>query len=337
MERVRRRIGDAKVNRLVVAFLKAGALSEGQLLRSDVGTPQGGILSPLLANIALSAIEERYTRHVWPRQTPTRLTDPAAIDRRANRFRVDDRRQGRVIRFPVRYADDFLILVAVPPGPAQLERATATAAEEKEALATALAETLHLELSDTKTLVTPVTQPIRFLGHHVRVRRHPTHGRLVSTAVIPRERTQRLRETIKALFQRRTALDSLEVRLRALNPLLRGWCHFYRHAWGAKRVFSRLDHYVWWTILRWLRKKHPHTSMGTLLARYGRRTPGRRSVRWHAGATACVITAAVPVRRFMLGSLRPPDYASASMESPVHNERCTPGSARGARKPLSVS
>ena len=54
MERVRRRVGDAKLERLVLAFLKAGVLSEEQFLRSDSGTPQGGILSPLLANIALS-------------------------------------------------------------------------------------------------------------------------------------------------------------------------------------------------------------------------------------------------------------------------------------------
>jgi group II intron reverse transcriptase/maturase len=63
MQRVRRRVADPKVNRLVVAFLKAGVLSESQFLRTDAGTPQGGILSPLLANIALSVIEERYARH----------------------------------------------------------------------------------------------------------------------------------------------------------------------------------------------------------------------------------------------------------------------------------
>ncbi len=60
MNRVRRRVSDPKVNRLIVAFLKAGILAEGNFVRSDAGTPQGGILSPLLANIALSIIEERY-------------------------------------------------------------------------------------------------------------------------------------------------------------------------------------------------------------------------------------------------------------------------------------
>ncbi len=67
MERVRRKVADPKVNRLIVRFLKSGILSESQFLRSDAGTPQGGILSPLLANVALSVIDERYERYVWPR------------------------------------------------------------------------------------------------------------------------------------------------------------------------------------------------------------------------------------------------------------------------------
>lgn len=88
MVRVRRRIGDTKVCRLVLAFLKSGVLLESQFLRTETGTPQGGILSPLLANIALAAIEERYERYVWPRRKPTPLTDPAAIQARANHART---------------------------------------------------------------------------------------------------------------------------------------------------------------------------------------------------------------------------------------------------------
>jgi RNA-directed DNA polymerase len=116
MERVRRRIGDAKLERLVLAFLKAGVLSEGQFLRSDSGTPQGGILSPLLANIALSIIEEKYERHAWPRGIGTRLsragrpseprTDPEAIARRASANRANDKKRGRPVFMPIRYADD---------------------------------------------------------------------------------------------------------------------------------------------------------------------------------------------------------------------------------------
>jgi len=188
MQRVRRRIGDAKVNRLVVAFLKAGVLAEEQFLRSDSGTPQGGILSPLLANVALSVIEERYERHVWPRRTPTLRTEDKRILLRANKARGTDRKRGLPIFYPVRYADDFIILVSVPPGPEQSERAEQAAHQEKAALAAYLKDELHLELSESKTLVTPVTRPMRFLGHHVRVRPHPRHRQLVVATLIPRAR-----------------------------------------------------------------------------------------------------------------------------------------------------
>ncbi|WP_267902488.1 hypothetical protein [Sinorhizobium meliloti] len=65
-----KRIGDRRVVRLVGLFLKAGVLTEDQFLRTDAGTPQGAIISPLLANIALSAIEERYERWTYHRKRP---------------------------------------------------------------------------------------------------------------------------------------------------------------------------------------------------------------------------------------------------------------------------
>ncbi len=333
MVRLRRRVGDTKVSRLVLAFLKAGVLEAMSLQRTDAGTPQGGILSPLLANIALSAIEERYERHVWPRRTPKLRTVPAAIGKRAAGRRNYDRRRGCAIRFPLRYADDFIVLVGQPNDPAPWREAERIAREEKELLAKDLWEQLRLELSEEKTLVTSVTKPLRFLGHHVQVRNHPTHGRMVAHVVIPRERTQHLRERIKGVFCRSTVGTTLASRLRILNPMLRGWCYFYRHAWGAKRVFSRLDYYVWWTILRWLKKKHPRGAMKRLVNRYGYQRPGRRALKWQDDNVMPFEAASVSVHHFYLGSMRPPIFASTSMESPVRNESRTPGSGRGTRRP----
>ncbi len=167
----------------------------------------------------------------------------------------DDRRRGRPVVYPIRYADDFILLVGAPPGPNQDERAEEIARKEKADLAVYLKERLGLELSEEKTLVTSVTKPMLFLGHHVRVRHHPVHGGLVSTAVIPRERSQRFRRRVKEHFRYPTVGRSLRDQIRELNPALRGWSNFYRHAWGAKKVLSGIDHYVWWTIYRWLKKK----------------------------------------------------------------------------------
>jgi RNA-directed DNA polymerase len=304
----------------------------------------GGVLSPLLANIALSAIEQRYERHVWPSKGSRQgqsgrpresLSDPDAISRRAFENRANDKRRGRAVFVPVRYADDFIILVSAPPGQEHL--AERFAYQEKAALASDLKQQLGLELSQDKTLVTPVTGTMLFLGHHIRVRDNRLKRRQIPTAVIPKERTRRLRLVIKGIFDRNTSRQTLSSRLKLLNPVLRGWGNFYRHAYGAKRIFSTLDHYVWWTIRRWLRKKHRPPRMREIHKRYGWRKPRGRMLRWRDGDSYPFVLSKIRVRPYRFTWMRPPDFAVKSMESPVRNERRTPGSARGRQKPAGAT
>lgn len=310
MERVRRRVSDPKVNRLVVAFLKAGVLAEGAFLRSDSGTPQGGILSPLLANIALSVIEERYERHVSQRRLASTRRNAAPPEERARGARHTDRRLGRTVVFPIRYADDFLLLVGASPGPDQHERARQDAEKEKAAVAALLKKTLGLELSEKKTHVTPVTSAFPFLGHHVRVRHNRCFGRTACVTLIPKERSHRLRERIKRLCRRSRTGQSLQELLRDLNWLLRGWSAFYCHAWGAKRVFCSLDYYAWWTVFRWLRKKHQHAPVKALKALYPpSKEPGTRRGQWHHHGVTLFVSGRTKVGRYRLGWARPPLFA----------------------------
>jgi retron-type reverse transcriptase len=122
MERVRARIGDLKVTRLERQFLQAGVLEEGFLLPTSKGTPQGGVISPLLANLALSAMEERYERWVHHRRKirAHRTSDGITA---ALQARMSDRRRGVPVFFPIRYADDFVILVAGTREEAEQEKA----------------------------------------------------------------------------------------------------------------------------------------------------------------------------------------------------------------------
>ncbi len=126
---------------------------------------------------------------------------------------------------------------------------------------------------------------------------------------------------------------TLENRLRVANPVLRGWANFYKHAWGAKRVFVSIDDHVWWTVLRWLRKKHHRSPNWQIYAQYTWRKPRGRMKRWRDGTTKLVSISSTRVCPFHIGWQKPPLFASTSMESPVRNERRTPGSARGIRKP----
>ena len=326
MSRLRKRIGDTKVTRLVLAFLKAGILSEEQLHRTEIGTPQGGILSPLLANVALSVLDERYHEYLRAKSKVT-----AGTKRRRMKLR------GQIVKVPIRYADDFLILIGAASGPGQQDRAHQAAIEEKAELAAFLKETMGLSLSETKTLITPVTSAIRFLGHSLRVRYVPERAATTCVITIPKEKSQKLRRTVKHIFRRETIGDSLANRLRLLNPILRGWGYFYRHTWTASRVFSKLDFYVWWTILRWVRKKHPNLKRKAISERYCWRKPGGRALYFRDGAVVPFELQRIPTRVFRIGWTRPPAFASMSAESPVHNERCTPGSEGGSRKRLSAS
>src|SRR5260221_3602043 len=98
MDRLRARIKDKRVCALVKAFLKSGVLTElGDREDTMTGTPQGGILSPLLANIALSALDDHFDQQ-WRQEMAT------ATQRKTRK------RQGKASWKLIRYCDDFILL-----------------------------------------------------------------------------------------------------------------------------------------------------------------------------------------------------------------------------------
>jgi group II intron reverse transcriptase/maturase len=233
MQRVRARIGDLKVTRLVGQFLKAGVLEEEFLLPTHEGTPQGGVISPLLANIALSAIEERYERWVHHR---TKIHADRQCDgmKAARHCRTFDRRRGVPVFFPIRYADDFVILVAGSRVDAEAEKA---------ALAPYLQEVTGLTLSTEKTRITDLREGFEFLGHRVRMKWHPKFG-LTPRIEIPKRKQADFRHRVKMETRRDSLRRSLTDRLQRLNLMLRGWGHYYRFCTGASVIFRSLDFYV---------------------------------------------------------------------------------------------
>ncbi len=93
-------------------------------------------------------------------------------------------------------------------------------------------------------------------------------------------------------------------------------------------MFRRIDHYAWDRDWRWLRKKYPQTSRRAIYRRYWRQLPGRARCQW-TDQRPLAIMADLRVERHNLVRLQYPDYAQPVPESPVHNERCTPGSGTG--------
>jgi RNA-directed DNA polymerase len=244
LARIRRRVGDRRVLALLKAFLKAGVLTEaGGTSDSRMGTPQGGIISPLLANIALSALDEHFEQ-AWQDQS-----------RYVGRRRYL-RRTGRATYRLIRYADDFVIMV---------NGTRAQAEALKEEVRAMLAAELRLTLSAAKTLVTHIDEGFDFLGF--RIQRKPDGGkRTVYTFPSP-EAFKAIKRKVKALTRRTTRNLPLRVLLLQLNPLLRGWTAYFRHA-ASKRTFCYLDHYTWWRVVRWLWKKHKRPSWKRLGRQY---------------------------------------------------------------------
>lgn len=298
MDRLRTRVGDLKVTRLVRQFLKAGVLEEGFLLPTSKGTPQGGVISPLLANVALCAIEERYERWVHHRRKlrAHRRSDGIAA---AASARMTDRLRGRPVFFPFRYADDFVILVS--GSREQVER-------EKAELANYLRQTTGLELSEEKTRLSDLTEGFEFLGHRVRHKWHPQFG-LMPRVEIPKHKRADLRYVVKQLTKRATTARSLLDLLRKLNPILRGWGNYYRFCTGASQIFARLDYYVGDRIWRWLMKKHKGLKRKRTTLR--RQPSWQRPTRqlWRAGRTEQFLLASLRVERFRRGWMRIPVFA----------------------------
>lgn len=265
MERVRRRISDRKVLWLVLAFLKAGIMVEGTVRHPVTGTPQGGIISPLLANIYLTAIDERYGRwSLRPREGP---------DNGPNR-RHKDRKRGRPTFFSVRYADDFVVY-----SDGTLEQTEA----EKQALAQFLKEELRMELSMEKTAITALEEGYDFLGYRVVQKRSRRTNKMVGKLLIPKQKLKDLRRKIKVKVRETPTGRTLASLIGILNPLILGWRNYYRYATGACEVFNDLD---WWMrerIERWLRRKYPKTHWRKLRRRFLGTTPESKG-RWCDGA-----------------------------------------------------
>jgi group II intron reverse transcriptase/maturase len=298
MERIRCRSADRKVNRLIWMFLKAGVLAEDQFIRTDAGTPQGANLSPLLANIALEVIEERYGRWVqWDKPYDEGVKAAANARKR-------DRTAGRPVFFPIRYADDFVVLVS---------GTYEDALKEKEALAAHLKHAAKLILSEEKTHITPLEKGFEFLGHRIRMTWDDRYG-WSPRIEIPKKKVSDIRYRIKQWTTRSMTRWSLAYILRNVNPMLRGWGQFYRHCTGAKHIFYSVDWYVGDRLWRWMRKKYPEASVKELM-RSRRLSTIRRGYRtWHEGRQEQFLMGSLTVERYALERMRRPDYAVVSGE-----------------------
>lgn len=243
LDRVRRRIADKRVLALIKSFLHAGIMSEGGKVRRTItGTPQGGILSPLLANIALSVLDEHFCA-MWDAHKSTY-------------WRSKHRRNGGALYRIVRYADDFVILVN-------------GSREHAEALwdeVSAVIAPLGLRLAESKTRVCHIDEGFDFLGFRIqRRRKRGTNHRYVYTYP-SKQALASIVGKIRTATKRPRHLTLARL-LGEVNPILRGWCHYFRYGVSA-RTFAYLDEFAWRRIALWLRHRHPRLNWKQLRRRF---------------------------------------------------------------------
>lgn len=293
MSILRQRLQDEKLLQLIYAFLKAGYLERWQYHRTYSGTPQGGIVSPLLANIYLHEldkfmedtldanppkeskseknarrtkesrrIENRITRRrTWLKdKRPQTEEERKRIIEEIRTLEKERRKTSALKTRPTkgycRYADDYLITLQ--------QHSKAEAEEVKRKVEEYLKANLQLEQSNEKTLITHPTNAVKFLGYHLRSKGHRDKRLRLE---IPREKVQDLLVKVEKLCDLHH-IDETDLILK-VNDLVRGWMNYYRFATAPQGTFSDTLFKVFWKVSHYLATKN-NTSIATILRQYSK-------------------------------------------------------------------
>ena len=238
---VKKRVADRNIRDLLWKFLRAGVMEGKTEKETLTGTPQGGIVSPLLANIYLHELD-RYIESKY-----------VSIDRHEKERR---RKRGRGNYLYVRYADDFVMLC---------NGTKVEALHMKEELKNVL-DQMGLTLSEEKTKVTHITEGFTFLGYKI-IRGMGQSGKMVPKVLIPDSAIKRFQHKTREILAPNTTNESISAKIQAQNGLTRGWCQYYRITSGATRAFGKLNPEVFWGMAHWLGRKYK-LSMTAVMQKY---------------------------------------------------------------------
>ncbi|WP_025691379.1 group II intron reverse transcriptase/maturase [Paenibacillus zanthoxyli] len=230
MKLVEMRISDRRILKLVRKWLGAGVMEEGKVRRSDLGTPQGGVISPLLANIYLNYFDLLWERH------------------------------GSKVGELTRYADDFVVIC-------KTKKDADRAYELIRAIMERLELTLHPTKTRIVGLWTG-EEGFDFLGMHNRKTKAETSkGQRYYTTQqwLCRKAEERIREVVKErLAPPSMRHKSFQDHLEYLNPKIQGWRNYYYTAYSQRKL-AKLDWYILQRLTRWYAKKRQRSRwMGSL-------------------------------------------------------------------------
>ena len=233
-------IGYVPGRELIKQWLKAGYVEAEIFKATDSGTPQGGLISPLLANIALDGMEKLLSQY-----QKTKVYE--YFEKKKGQIRKC-RKKSNKYGF-IRYADDFLV--------------TAESPEDIEAIKPILEQWLSergLELNQEKTQLVHIEQGFNYLGFNIR----QFQGKCL---------TKPEKEKVKGLLSRirnwlkQHPYHKPEAVINYLNPIIRGWANYYKYG-VSKEVFSYIDHHLWKALWQWSKRRHPNKGNSWILRKY---------------------------------------------------------------------
>jgi RNA-directed DNA polymerase len=238
-------LGTFPARGMVAQWLKAGVVEQGRLHRTEDGVPQGGVVSPLLLNVALHGMEQ-------------------AAGARYEKSSLGRARIAKGCPAAIRYADDFVVLC----------HSWQEALEVKARLADWLASR-GLSFNEDKTRVVPLSEGFDFLGFNVR--RYGTKPLIKPSKAAQRRIRRRLRDEMRSLRG-----SNAHAVIKRLNPIVRGWAAYYRTQVSGE-VFNSLDHYLWRLTYKWARYSHQNKPKTWVVHRYYGKFNKARQDNWVFG------------------------------------------------------
>lgn len=242
------------IRRQVRAWLQAGVMDKGQLFPTSEGTPQGGVISPLLANIALHGMEIRI------KEFAKTLDMKKSTGKGQLSWQVKTKSLSLI-----RYADDFVIL-----------HEDITVIKRCQGIISEWLKDMGLELKPSKTKLTHTLKEcegekpgFNFLGFSIRQwtvgKYHSKQG--FKTIIIPSKEKQKIHyDQVASIIDDHKAAPQ-EAVIKRLNPLIRGWSNYYSPV-ASKRTYSRLDYLLYLKLRRWAKRRHPKKNGGWVSSKY---------------------------------------------------------------------
>ena len=268
MKAVRKRISDQRFLSLLWRTIKAGHVDAGLFRAASEGVPQGGVISPLLANIMLHEFDQYLEQHYLGKKVRKDRWYWNSSIQKGRSTAIREGWEWKPALAYCRYADDFLLIVKGTKAQAEAIR---------EECRQVLEDGLKLTLNMDKTKITHVNDGFTFLGHRI-IRKRSRYGTMRVVTGIPKEKARNFAASLTQMLSGDYG-DSKIDKVEKLNQKLKGWADFYQFVDFKAKVFIYIDRVAFWKLAHWLAHKY-RSRIKPLLRQWCKRPAGAQAKTW---------------------------------------------------------